>query len=42
MGPNIEAPPDASVEIVGDYDPLPSGFDYETLGVVPRPPSAYE
>ena len=33
---------DASVEIVGDYDPLPSGFDYEKLGVVPRPPGFYE
>lgn len=33
---------DSSVEIVGEYDPLPSGFDYEALGVEPHPPSYYE
>lgn len=32
---------DASVEIVGDYEPLESGFDYEQLGVVPRPPGNF-
>jgi len=33
--------PDSSVEIVGHYDPLPSGFDYERLGVEPRLPRDY-
>ena len=33
---------DASVEIVGEYSPLPSGFAYEQLGVEPRLPSYYE
>ena len=32
----------ASVELVGEYRPLASGFDYEALGVVPRPPSDFE
>jgi len=36
-----EIRPDSSVEIVGSYDPLPSGFDYEKLGVVPRPPGDF-
>jgi len=30
-----------SVDIVGAYQPLDSGFDYKALGVVPKPPSAY-
>ncbi len=30
-----------SVAIVGDYQPLGSGFDYPGLGVVPKPVSAY-
>ena len=29
-----------SVEVVGDYQPLGSGFDYQRLGVVPKPVSA--
>ncbi|MEQ8763695.1 MAG: ThuA domain-containing protein [Planctomycetota bacterium] len=32
---------DASVEIIGDYEPLPSGFDYDRLGVKPHPPAYY-
>jgi len=32
---------DSSVDIVGDYAPLASGFDYAELGVVPKPPSAF-
>ena len=32
---------DACVDVVGAYDPLPSGFDHEKLGVVPRPPTAF-
>ena len=34
--------PDSSVEIVGDYQPLTSGFNYEKLGVQPRKPSYYK
>ena len=29
------------VDLVGPYEPLPSGFDYDKLGVVPKPPAAY-
>ena len=31
-----------SVDIVGDYRPLESGFNYQALGVVPKPPAAYK
>lgn len=31
-----------SVDIVGDYQPLGSGFNYKQLGVVPKPVSAYK
>ena len=31
----------ASVDLVGPYDPLDTGFDYAELGVVPKPVSAY-
>jgi len=31
-----------SVEIVGDYQPLGSGFDYPRLGVLPKPVAAYK
>ena len=31
-----------SVEVVGTYQPLESGFDYEKLGVAPKPPAAYK
>ncbi len=33
--------PSSSVEIVGEYEPLKSGFDYPKLNVVPRQPSYY-
>lgn len=33
---------DRSVEVIGDYQPLPSGFNYEALGVVPRPVAFYK
>lgn len=32
---------DRSVDYVGEYQPLDSGFNYEKLGVVPRPVSDY-
>jgi len=31
----------SSVEFVGAYAPLDTGFDYARLGVVPKPPAAY-
>jgi len=33
--------PTRSVDYVGDYQPLASGFNYEKLGVAPQPPAAY-
>jgi hypothetical protein len=32
---------DRSVDIVGKYEPLESGFNYEKLGVVPKKAEAY-
>jgi hypothetical protein len=32
---------ESSVDMVGEYKPLSSGFAYDKLGVVPRPPSFY-
>lgn len=32
---------DRSVDLVGPYEPLDTGFDYAALGVVPKPVSAY-
>ncbi|MEL7498275.1 MAG: ThuA domain-containing protein [Planctomycetota bacterium] len=34
--------PNRSVEIVGTYEPLKSGFNYEKLGVQPKPVSEYK
>ena len=31
-----------SVDYVGTYEPLASGFNYEKLGVVPKLPAAYK
>jgi hypothetical protein len=33
--------PKSNVDIVGDYKPLKSGFNYDKLGVIPRPPQHY-
>lgn len=33
--------PERSVDYVGEYAPLDSGFNYEKIGVVPQPVSAY-
>lgn len=41
MGLESRITPDRSVDYTGDYKPLPSGFNYEKLGVKPQPPSAY-
>lgn len=32
---------DSSVDIIGDYQPLKPGFNYEKLGVKPHPPAYY-
>jgi hypothetical protein len=34
--------PSRSVDVVGSYKPLSSGFEYEKIGVVPKLPSAYK
>ena len=31
-----------SVDIVGTYKPLESGFNYKELGIEPKPVSAYK
>lgn len=43
-GMNLEEKitPDRSVEYTAPYSPLASGFNYEKLGVVPKPPKAYK
>ena len=43
-GTGLEASlnPARSVDIVGAYEPLESGFNYQKIGVVPKPPSAYK
>jgi hypothetical protein len=33
--------PERSVDYTGEYQPQPSGFAYEELGVVPQPAAAY-
>lgn len=42
MGMESAITPTRSVDIVGTYQPLDSGFDYGQLGVVPKPVSAYK
>ena len=37
-----ELDPRSSVELVGNYEPLSSGFDYARLKVLPRKPSYYK
>ncbi|MEQ1850692.1 MAG: hypothetical protein ABMA01_03770 [Chthoniobacteraceae bacterium] len=41
MGMESAIAPTRSVEIVGTYRPLESGFNYKQLGVIPKPVSAY-
>jgi type 1 glutamine amidotransferase len=41
MGMEDRIVAESSVEYAGEYKPLASGFDYEKLGVIPRPPSAF-
>ena len=42
MGIESEIKPDSSVDIVGKYQPLAAGFNYEELGVKPQMPSYYK
>ena len=42
MGMEATISPTRSVEIVGTYKPLKSGFNYKEIGVVPKPVSAYK
>ena len=42
MGMESAISPARSVDIVGAYQPLESGFNYEELGVVPKPVLAYK
>ena len=42
MGLESAITPTRSVEIVGAYQPLESGFNYKELGVIPKPVSAYK
>jgi hypothetical protein len=42
MGMETAITRDRSVELVGTYEPLATGFDYKRLGIVPKPVSAYK
>ncbi len=41
LGMEADIRKDSSVEVVGEYQPLKSGFNYEKLGVQPRKPRFY-
>lgn len=41
MGLEAKITPDRSVDYTSDYEPLPSGFAYEKLGVVPKLPAEF-
>lgn len=41
LGLESEIRADRSVDIIGDYRPLKPGFNYEELGVIPRPVAFY-
>jgi hypothetical protein len=42
MGMESTITPARSVDIVGTYKPLESGFNYKELGVTPKPVQAYK
>ena len=42
MGLEAAITPTRSVEIVGEYKPLATGFDYKAIGIVPKPVAAYK
>jgi hypothetical protein len=41
LGMEDKISPESSVEYVSEYKPLSSGFHYEKLGVIPRPPADF-
>jgi len=41
LGMSDQIKPDSDMSIVGEYNPLKDGFNYEKLGVYPRPASNY-
>ena len=41
LGLEDQIDPTKSVDVVGTYTPSASGFDYEKLGVKPRPPASF-
>lgn len=41
LGMEDQISPQRSVETVGDYQPTSNGFNYEKLGIIPRPVSSY-
>jgi hypothetical protein len=41
LGLEVQIQPTSSVDYVGEYHPLASGFNYEKLGVEPKKPEAY-
>ena len=42
LGLEEKIDPNSSVEYIGEYRPLTSGFNYEKLNVVPQKPEAYQ
>lgn len=42
LGMEEKIDPESKVDLVGEYKPLPSGFNYEKLKVVPRKPGYYK
>ncbi|QTN31947.1 ThuA domain-containing protein [Akkermansiaceae bacterium] len=42
IGMEKEISPDSKIDYIGDYTPLSNGFNYEKLGVKPRPVSYYK
>jgi len=42
LGMEKKIDPSSSVDIVGSYEPLKSGFDYPKLKVVPHKPAYYK
>ncbi|NQU48350.1 MAG: ThuA domain-containing protein [Planctomycetes bacterium] len=42
LGLEAQITPEMNVDVVGTFNPLPSGFNYEQLGVRPHPPAYYK
>jgi len=42
LGLEDKIKPDLNLDIVGDYEPMKDGFNYDKLGVKPRPASEYK